>query len=151
MQIDSKAEAERAYRHHHHKHDKDFDRTTAGPGDHSDKGILGVGMDGVEVSPEELHSARQNIEGLIAELEDHKTKALELHGPLGDGHGPVAKTMAASFLDRASQESGVQFALQNYIDELRNVQAAIDQTLGTYTMVEAGVADEFNRSNGGQA
>ena len=151
MRIDSKAEAERALRHHHGHHRKHYDKPQVGHADHGDKSILGVGMDGVEVTPEELMAADQQLADAQQQLATHLTTAQKLHGPLGDGHGPVAHTMASAFLDRASQESGVQSALTNYILELQNVRDAIKQTLATYEMVDTGVAQQLSNQSEGQA
>jgi hypothetical protein len=149
VHIDSKAEAERAWRHQHHGSRKPhFDKPTMGHADHTDKNITGVGMDGIEVTPEELIQADKDLYAAQLELADHQRRAANLHGPLGDGHGPVAKTMASSFLDRASLDGGgVQSALQNYIDELQNVRNAISQTLTTYESVDSGVAEYLARQN----
>ena len=154
MRIDSKAEAERAWRREnqgpHHK--QRLDTSTVGHADHSDKHILGVGMDGIEVTPEMLSQADAQLAAAQDELKTHMTTAGNLHGPLGDGHGPVAKAMASTFLERASaQGGGVQAALQNYHDELQNVRDAIRQTLNTYQAVDTDVAALMNQQGGGQA
>jgi uncharacterized protein YukE len=154
VRIDSKAEAERAWRnqHDHQSHAK-LDKPTIGHADHGDKHITGVGMDGIEVTPEMLTQADSELDAAQQELLTHIKRATNLHGPLGDGHGPVAQTMASSFLDRASLEGGgVQAALQNYYTELQNVRDAIKQTLDTYQAVDTGVAEDLSRqSTEGQA
>ncbi|TDQ05491.1 hypothetical protein [Labedaea rhizosphaerae] len=154
MRIDSKAEAERVWRQQHHgSHKPQYDKPTMAHADHTDKNISGVGMDGIEVTPEDLIQADKDLAAAQAELLDHIERAKQLHGPLGDGHGPVAKNMAATFLDRAgAQSGGVKAALWNYHNELGNVRAAIAQTLSTYESVDSGVAEYLSRqSSEGQA
>ena len=154
MRITSREQAERAYRHQQqHDHDKAFIKPEIDKhGVHVDRSITGVGMDGIEVTPDLLRAADQQLAAAQDALQGHMTAARELHGPLGDGHGPVAATMRSAFLDRAStQAGGLQAALQNYHDELTNVRIAIAETLATYETVETGVADQLNRQSEGQA
>ena len=107
MRIDSKAEAERVWRQQNHgSHKPHYDKPTIGHADHTDKNITGVGMDGIEVTPEDLVQADKDLNAAQLELDELISRAGDLHGPLGDGHGPVAKNMAATFLDRASAQSG---------------------------------------------
>lgn len=151
MRITSQSQAKHAYHNHHPKDQLVGGIDVVARQDHSNHAVTGQGMDGVEVSPDDLRAADQQLAMAQDELRSHMDAARGLHGPLGDGSGPVARHMRTAFLDRASADNGVLSALQNYYDELTNVRMAIGQTLATYEFVETGVTDEFNRQSEEQA
>jgi hypothetical protein len=53
-----------------------------------------------------------------------------------DGSGPVAGPMRQAFYNRADDQGGVVAALMDYIEEIDEVRAMMNETLASYTQVD---------------
>lgn len=123
--------------------------TTSMGGAAPDRTITGEGMDGIQVTPEQLIQADKQLAAAQDQLMTHLATAKELAGPIGDGKGPVANTMRSAFLNRADTDGGVQATLRDYLEELTKVRSAINATLSTYVNVDDSVAQDMSRYSGG--
>jgi hypothetical protein len=89
-----------------------------------------------------LARQRDAVQGLIE-------SAVGLGTGMKDGHGPIARTMSATFRDRADDAVGVVRALTGYRNELDMVMQAIHQTLNSYDQTEVAAARRLTVTEGG--
>jgi hypothetical protein len=108
-------------------------------------------MTGFELDPDAMVEAKRRLAGLRDELVAHQKTANRLAAPLANGtaKNPVVKEMRSAFSDRADNDGGVQAVLQDYIDELDDIQDAILITLATYKDLDSGAAAAMPRPAGG--
>jgi hypothetical protein len=108
-------------------------------------------MTGFQLDPDAMVEAYRRLAVLRAELDGHRKTAIRLADPLlnGTAKNPVAKKMRWAFHDRADTDGGVQAVLQDYIDELDDIQDAIRITLATYTDLDSAAAAAMPRPDSG--
>lgn len=117
-------------------------------GPKAEHGMTGVGMDGFEFDPAEMHRALDDLARHRDALVAYQKKAAELAHELPDGGGPVARQMRRAYLDRADPDNGVQAVLRDYIEELDQIQGAIMMTLQAYRNLDANAAAAITRPAG---
>lgn len=108
-------------------------------------------MTGFKLDPDAMVEAYRQLARLRAELDTHRQTATRLAEPLLNGttKNPVVKKMRWAFHDRADTDGGVQAVLQDYLDELDDIQDAIRVTLATYNDLDSGAAAAMPRPAGG--
>jgi hypothetical protein len=100
--------------------------------------------DRIQLDPAELAEALRRLDALHDEIATRLAESTRLEGPLGDGHGPVARHMRGAFGLRGGP-SGVQGALRSYLDELGALRAALHQVGVTHQAQDEAVADTMRR------
>jgi hypothetical protein len=113
-------------------------------------GVAGQNMDGISADYAQLSALNSKLREARDQLESYRVQAAELTGPMKDGTSPVTGPMRKAFFQRADVEEGVQGTLQDYIEELDSVTAAIENTLSTYWGVDGEAANRFNRVAGSE-
>jgi hypothetical protein len=129
--IDSRAEAREAREKYHEEAVMYLaPRTHAGP--KGTFGVAGTGMDGIEVDPQALIAADRELDRLHRRLLDHLRDADKLADQLHDGKTLVSRHMRRKFLDKVEAEGGLKAALEDYLDELKDVQIRVRESLAAY-------------------
>lgn len=108
-------------------------------------GAAGQNMDGIVADYDLLTQYKADLLKHRDALAAHLATAAELSGPLADGTSPVTGPMRKAFHQRADAQEGVQRILQDYLDELDAVTAAIQNTLDTYRGVDGFAGSRFQR------
>lgn len=109
-------------------------------------------MDSFEVDYDALRTAQDDLARLRAQLADQLGAAQQLinsvPGSTAPIHDPVADKMHEVYLGRADQEGGVHGVLEEYLEELDDVQLIIDTTLRTYFDADADAARGMRGAGG---
>lgn len=98
-------------------------------------------MDGFELDYDAMRRAQDQLGRLREILEQQRDTAMRLPDsvPMSTApiHDPVADKLHEVYLGRADEEGGVQALLEEYIEELDDIQLIIDSTLAAYVDADA--------------
>lgn len=135
-----------------------YHRVTAGTSDvtvqvgpRGDHRVSGIGMDGFELTPQEMRQTASDLDHLYGQLEGYlRTAERELTTALPDGTSPVASKMRWVFLDRADQAHGIPAVLRGYMNELAKIRSAIHATLAAHQQRDEEAADAVRGADRGE-